>query len=312
MQHQIRIAGEEIILRPPEPEDFELFFRLASDQKTAEQSDDQPYKNQDKNRFNGYFARYLMPASESYLPFVICDSESEKAVGQIHAGNIEMNHKNCMIGFQILPEYRRRGYCLDAVETLLDYLYFDMQIERVGAEVYEFNTASLHLLLSCGFKTEGRLRSWLKRFGRRWDKILLSQLRSEWEEDVSAEDWTLSKKIVFVFDKKNFLKSLQSRSLEKQTEALQDFYEESATAIEAHGGEMIRFSADSGIAVFNPELKPQIKSLQQILQKMEISAAWSEGEIVTGLFGYGAARQKDIIGQPVNDAFSNLYQKKKE
>jgi RimJ/RimL family protein N-acetyltransferase len=309
--HQVRIAGETVTLRPPEISDLELFFRLASDEKTAELSDDQPFIKTDIKRFTAYYQRYLMPAAENYLPFVICDADSDAAVGQIHAGNMSIHHKNCMIGFQILPEFRRRGYCADAIETLLDYLYYDLQMERVAAEVYEFNTASLHLLLGCGFQTEGRLRSWLKRYGKRWDKILLSQLRSEWEQDFPAEAWRLSSQIVFVFDKSNFLKRLENQSLEEQTKALQEFYEESALAIESYGGEMIRFIADSGIAVFNPQLKEKLGSLQKIFNKAGCKTAWSEGEIVIGSFGYGDARQKDILGAPVNEAFKKLNQTKK-
>ncbi|HDR04489.1 MAG TPA: GNAT family N-acetyltransferase [Candidatus Marinimicrobia bacterium] len=308
MQHQIRIAGEEIILRPPEIDDFRLYFNLASDQKTAELSDDHHFIKPQENSFRTYYERCLMPASEAYLPFVICDIENNVPVGQIHAGNIEMQHKNCMIGFQILPQFRRRGYCSDAIETLLDYLYYDLNMERVGAEVYEFNTASLQLLINAGFHTEGRLRRWLNRFGKRWDKILLSQLRSDWEQDSGAEEWILSKMIVCVFDKSNFITTLQKHPLEKQTEILQEYYEATVSIIEAYGGEILRFFADSGIAIWNPELREKLFLAQKALASIGLKSAWSEGEVVIGPFGFGNARQKDILGNPVNEAFKKLNQ----
>jgi len=53
---------------------------------------------------------------------------------------------------------RGKGYCKDALRSLLTRL-FSQGIHRIEAEAYEFNTASIGLLESLGFKPEGLKRN---------------------------------------------------------------------------------------------------------------------------------------------------------
>jgi len=177
---QIKIPGDLIYLQNPDESHSSLFYALASDSKLRYYSSDEPFHKLTVKDFLFIYLSKIMPATETYLPFVVMDIETDEPVGQVHAGKIDRDNHNCMIGFEILSRFQRRGYGTDSVETLLDYLFFDMGMNRVGAEVYEYNTASRKVLEKLGFSLEGKLSKWLFREGRYWDKLLFGILGSEW------------------------------------------------------------------------------------------------------------------------------------
>jgi len=176
----IKIPGDLICLQNPDESHSSLYYALASDSQLRYYSSDTPFRKVSIKHFVQIYLNQIMLPTENYLPFVVLDSETNEPVGQVHAGRIDRDNHNCMIGFEILPRFQRRGYGTDAVETLLDYLFFDMKMNRVGAEVYEYNTASRKVLEKLSFTLEGTLSKWLYRKGRYWDKLLFGMLESEW------------------------------------------------------------------------------------------------------------------------------------
>jgi len=148
---KIVLAGDLVTLVNPDESHASFFYELASDEQLRYYSSDEPFRKMDSEEFIYFYLTKIMPSTRTYFPFVIHDSETGHPVGQIHAGRIDFDNMNCMIGFEIHPRYQRRGYGTDAVETLLDYLFFDVNLNRVGAEAYEYNIASQSVLQNLGF-----------------------------------------------------------------------------------------------------------------------------------------------------------------
>lgn len=186
-RQQIVLAGELVTLTNLDESHVSFFYELASNEQLRYYSSDEPFRKMDSDEFIYYYLTQIMPSTQSYYPFVVLDSETGHPVGQIHAGRVDLDNRNCLIGFEIHPRYQRRGYGTDAVETLLDYLFFDVNLNRVGAEVYEYNRPSRKVLEKLGFTLEGRLAKWLYRDQKYWDKLLYGILQSEWIGTVSDE-----------------------------------------------------------------------------------------------------------------------------
>lgn len=176
----IKIPGDMIYLQNPDELHSTLYYALASDSNVRYYSSDTPFHKVSVKNFVKYYLNQIMLPTENYLPFVVFDRETDEPVGQVHAGRIDRDNHNCMIGFEILSCFQRRGYGTDAVETLVDYLFFDMGMNRVGAEVYEYNIASRKVLETLGFELEGTLSKWLYRNNKYWDKLLFGILGSKW------------------------------------------------------------------------------------------------------------------------------------
>ena len=86
------------------------------------------------------------------------------------------------IGYALIPSERGKGYCTEAAQIMVDYLFLTKEAPCIQTSTDARNTASQRVLEKIGFKKEGTMR---KRFYSRgdWqDTILFSILREEWKE----------------------------------------------------------------------------------------------------------------------------------
>jgi RimJ/RimL family protein N-acetyltransferase len=75
---------------------------------------------------------------------------------------------------------RGKGYGREAVGLLVDYLFHDLGMARVGATCDTANAPSYKLLERLGFRREGALRSALFHHGAWHDVLVYGVIRSEW------------------------------------------------------------------------------------------------------------------------------------
>jgi RimJ/RimL family protein N-acetyltransferase len=86
------------------------------------------------------------------------------------------------IGYIMLPGERGKGYCSEAVNIMLDYLFLSKDTMRIQATTDVRNLASQKVLGKTGFKREGTLRKTRLVRGQWTDDYLYSILREEWKE----------------------------------------------------------------------------------------------------------------------------------
>ena len=84
------------------------------------------------------------------------------------------------IGYALLPSERGKGYCTEATQLMVDYLFLSMDVSRVMATISIRNKASERVLEKAGFTKEGTIRRTSR--GARSDAHLYSILREEWKE----------------------------------------------------------------------------------------------------------------------------------
>ena len=86
------------------------------------------------------------------------------------------------IGYGVLPSERRKGYCTEAVQLMVDYLFLTKNVARIHATAHIRNVISQRVLEKVGFKKEGTLRKPVFVRGEWTDMFLFSILREEWKE----------------------------------------------------------------------------------------------------------------------------------
>ena len=86
------------------------------------------------------------------------------------------------IGYGLVPNERGKGYCTEAVQLAVDYLFMSKDMVRVQAGTLTENIASQKVLEKAGFQKEGRIRKGLFVWGNWADLYLYSILREEWKE----------------------------------------------------------------------------------------------------------------------------------
>ena len=86
------------------------------------------------------------------------------------------------IGYAILPSEREKGYCTEAVNIMVDYLFLSKNIPRIQSHIDARNVASQKVLENVGFKKEGTFRKEYFVRGEWRDSCTYSILREEWQE----------------------------------------------------------------------------------------------------------------------------------
>lgn len=89
--------------------------------------------------------------------------------------------KTLEIGYSLIPNERRKGYCSEAAQIMVDYLFLTKEASCIQATTHVKNAASQGVLEKTGFKREGimRKRSFIR--GEWTDIVLFSILREEWK-----------------------------------------------------------------------------------------------------------------------------------
>ncbi|MGB8779688.1 MAG: GNAT family protein [Candidatus Bathyarchaeia archaeon] len=90
--------------------------------------------------------------------------------------------KQLEIGYSLVPSERGKGYCTEATQLMVDYLFLSKDTMRIQAQTDPRNVASNKLLEKVGFKKEGTLRKSFFMRGEWVDSYIYSILREEWKE----------------------------------------------------------------------------------------------------------------------------------
>lgn len=88
----------------------------------------------------------------------------------------------CELTYGILQEFRKQGLIKEALTTCIDFLFENGNFYRIEAYLLPSNVASLALLQNLGFQSEGLQRQkWL--FNKeRYDVLLASLIKSDWNQ----------------------------------------------------------------------------------------------------------------------------------
>jgi len=85
------------------------------------------------------------------------------------------------LGYCLLPGERGKGYCTEAINILLDFLFLSSAVARVQVVTDTRNGASQRVLEKVGFRKEGTIRKFMFSRGEWRDGYLCSILREEWK-----------------------------------------------------------------------------------------------------------------------------------
>lgn len=86
------------------------------------------------------------------------------------------------MGYAVIPSERGKGYCTEAAQMLVDYLFLTKGMMRIQATTDARNMASQKVLEKVGFRKEGTLRKSVLSRGEWRDLFIFSILRDEWKE----------------------------------------------------------------------------------------------------------------------------------
>ena len=121
--------------------------------------------------------------------FAICTLEDDTAIGTIGLDRIDFANQSAELGNMLIgeEEFQGQGYAAEALQLLLSYSFFHLNMNRVYLYVFADNDRAVRLYERAGFQVEGRLRQAHYAQGIFNDVLLMALLRSEFSERRSGD-----------------------------------------------------------------------------------------------------------------------------
>lgn len=176
------LTEDRVRFMPLQMENIHTHFRWNNDPELNRLDSEVPYEEESFGAFKNRFERLCNEPSLSHRHFEIHDTVEDVLIGVAYAARINDHHKHALIGITIGErEYWGQGYGKESLRLLLDYCFEKLELHRVSAETFEYNSAWRDLVEGMGFTKEGVAREYLHRDGQYWDKEMYSLLDREYE-----------------------------------------------------------------------------------------------------------------------------------
>jgi ribosomal-protein-alanine N-acetyltransferase len=172
----LRLDGEAVYLRPPRAGDYDAWSDLRRRSRAFLQPWEPAWPADDLSR--SAFRRRLMAYQRDMdlgagYSFLVFRREDHELVGGITLSNIRRGVAQMgTVGYWVGEPHARRGYTLAAVRALTVFAFGRLGLHRLEAACLPENDASRLLLLSAGYKLEGKAPAYLKINGEWRDHLL--------------------------------------------------------------------------------------------------------------------------------------------
>ena len=127
-------------------------------------------------------------SEEKEYPFVVYDKKMEAFAGSTRFYDIQLHNQVLQLGYTWYgKKFQGTGLNKHCKYLLLEFAFEKLGMERVEFRADNDNARSVAAMKSIGCKVDGVLRSNMpKMYSGRRDSIVLSILKSEWEQNVKA------------------------------------------------------------------------------------------------------------------------------
>lgn len=110
------------------------------------------------------------PENDEWWMAMVVDRTTGEPVGEL-AVHLSWDSKVAEVGYNFDPPHWGKGYAVEALDSLIAYLWEQVGVERVFGMLHPENRASAHVLERCGLVFEGHTR------------------KSYWDGDEVSDDW---------------------------------------------------------------------------------------------------------------------------
>jgi RimJ/RimL family protein N-acetyltransferase len=164
-------------------EHAELINKWANDPGLNYYDDDRPEPSEpiplEKTRTA--LRRMIDADGEGIIRFAIHRLDNGMCIGICMIALIDRHNRRCNLGISIGERDQwGQGFGREAVMAMVNHCFRDMNMNRIGAEVYAYNERSLRLFEGLGFLREGLIRQAVWKRGAFADSVILGLLRSDW------------------------------------------------------------------------------------------------------------------------------------
>jgi [ribosomal protein S5]-alanine N-acetyltransferase len=112
--------------------------------------------------------------------YAIHTRDNDTFIGYGMIAFINHYHHHCRLGITIGDRSRwGLGYAREALKAVIVYCFDELNMHRIGAEIYSHNERSIRLFEGLGFRQEGAIRENVLKRGNYVDELLYGLLEDE-------------------------------------------------------------------------------------------------------------------------------------
>lgn len=131
------------------------------------------------------YAKGLSTHNKSFVNFKLFDLHSGLHIGNCGFHTWYVEHYRAEIGYDICTEtLKGKGFMTEALQSILEYGFGSMNLNRIEAFVSPQNIPSLKLMQKFGFQQEGHLRQHYNKNDEIQDSAVFSLLKHEYRPSV--------------------------------------------------------------------------------------------------------------------------------
>lgn len=148
------IQCENYKLRMIEDKDFIDIYEIYSDEENAKYARISTIKTYEEAKSyvehlrNGYTNR-------EFLRWCISTENEDKLIGLISVHKLDYNNSTVQIGYVLNKKYWKKGIMKTCLSKMIDYLFDEINIERIEASIHPDNLSSIYLIERIGFIKKG-------------------------------------------------------------------------------------------------------------------------------------------------------------
>ncbi len=186
MPIQPEIETERLVLRPFTQADAPAVQRMASSVEIASTTRLIPHPYKDGMAGDWISSHSSDFASQKAVHYAIVVKERDVLCCAISV-TLHMEHKRGDLGYWIGEEHWNRGYATEATESIIEFCFAHLNLNKIFAQYMKHNLASERVLEKCGMKYEGILRQHYVKWGQYVDMGAFGLLAEEWRQSKARE-----------------------------------------------------------------------------------------------------------------------------
>lgn len=168
----------DFILREQTIEDVPAFFEYYTDPEVNKHIVSSIPRNIDEARVELRYWINVYNYNDG-IYFAIARKSDNKMIGSVGVSGINRNHNRIEASYDLAKEYWNKGIMTKALLATVEYVFKEMEINRIEAYAIPDNQGSWRVLEKVGFKFEGNLRQHRFHYNKYVDIGIYSILRED-------------------------------------------------------------------------------------------------------------------------------------
>lgn len=175
------LHSQRLLIRNFKDSDIESFLAYRNIREVSQyQGWRVPYPREEGMQLINQMKDMNAPKAGHWLQLVIELKEIGEMIGDLGVRVNQEDARQAVIGFTIAPAHWRKGYAVEAITCLLEFLFDDLDLHRVSADCDVENISSSRTLEKAGFRREAHFIESFPMGGRYGSEYYYGMLQREW------------------------------------------------------------------------------------------------------------------------------------